>query len=406
MKVLEIGLPAPHETQRLIEADEHRRVVVAAGRRFGKTTLAARKSAKLANDGLRVLYAAPIASQTNAFWDNLVRWLWSGIASGMIYRNETKRFLRWNGSGGTITARTAHLPDHLRGDHADYLILDEYAYQNPDVWNSVGQPMLLDTNGAALFISTANFRNHFFVLALHAMAAEGWAFHKAPSTSNPFLSREALDQLAADMTPEAFKQEVQAEFIEGEGTVFRLVPEDFGPAPESLSLHKGHRAVAGLDWGLINDFTALSIGCATCSRELILERMQGATYPAQIAALASTFRRVMDAELALEILAEANVMGQANIDAMREDGFPVEGIVMTNPVKAAMVQDLRLAFERRAWKWINDLTAWRELEGFEGKLGRTGIVVYNAPPTLHDDTVIARLLMLRKAQAGGFTYVS
>jgi hypothetical protein len=71
--------------------------------------------------------------------------------------------------------------------------------------------------------------------------------------------------------------------------------------------------------------------------------------------------------------------------------------------KPGLVQGLRLAFEQRDWKWVRDDAGWRELEGFEGKVTKTGHITYGAPEALHDDTVVARMLMLQQALTGRMT---
>ena len=47
--------------------------------------------------------------------------------------------------------------------------------------------------------------------------------------------------------------------------------------------------------------------------------------------------------------------------------------------------------------------AWRELEGYEAKVTQQGHISYNAPEALHDDTIVARYLMLHQAKMGQFT---
>lgn len=118
-KLLVVRLPEPHAKQREIEACEAKRVVVKAGRRFGKTTMVARMAVRKANAGRRELYATPIFSQTDVFWELCVKWLWNGIQLGLVTKNETKRTLHFTKSGGRIIGRTASRPDHLRGLYAD-----------------------------------------------------------------------------------------------------------------------------------------------------------------------------------------------------------------------------------------------------------------------------------------------
>ncbi len=399
-KRLILPIPPPHEKQREIEGSPSNRIVVAAGRRFGKTTMVARMAMYASNGGKRVLYAAPIIAQTSAFWDQLMAWLKPAVELGLVYVHETKKLIRFNRSGGTIIAKTASLPDNLRGDFADLLVLDEYAYQEPDVWSKVCQPMLLDTGGRAIFISTANHRNHFYLMAQQAEENKDWEFFSAPSTSNPFLDMDALKQLSTDMTPEAYRQEILGEFVEGLGRVFQLAPFLFVDPPQNFEAHASHRAVAGLDWGLTVDYTAMSVACADCKQELMLLRLKGGSYPLQIVEIGKQLSRFTSAGMDLEVLAESNAMGIANIEAMRELGWIVTAYQMTNALKAELVVALRLVLEQGTWKWVKDVVGWSELEAFEGRTTKGGNVIYGTQYPGHDDTVIARMLMLKESQTG------
>jgi len=398
MKKLVVRLPPPHAKQKLIEACTKKRIVVPTGRRFGKTTLVARKSVQLASAGRKVLYCAPVTSQTDAYWDMCTEWLADAIAINTVNRNLAKRNLTFP-SGGVIAARTAFKPDHLRGDYADYLILDEYAYQNPEIWEKVGAPMLLDNDGDAVFISSPDKRNHFYLLYLKALAdTERWAVFNASSLENPFLSESALEDMMQDMDDIDYRQEILGEFVEGEGSVFSLKPEDFIPA--GTETHEGHRLVAGLDWGRQKDYTCLSIGCATCGIELFLDRFTKVDYPTQ----RDKIKGYLDSfSPDIEILAEANAMGLPNIEQMRQDGIAVQAFDTTNASKAQIVQALRLALNQSSWKWLDIDYARLELEAYEMRVTPAGNVTYNAPTGLNDDSVVARMLMLRQATTGTFT---
>lgn len=370
--------------------------------------MVARMAIKRATDGRRQLYATPIFSQTDVFWELCVKWLWDAIQIGLVVKNDTKRSLTFVRSGGRIIARTASRPDHLRGLYADDLYLDEYAYMDPMIWEQVAQPMLLDNDGNALFVSTGQKRNHFFLLGLVAQQNEDgrWAFFRFPTMENPFLPAEAIAELAKDMTDEDYREEILAEDVEGEGAVFRLYRDDFIPGltiSEILEGHSGHRGVAGLDWGRRHDYTCLSIGCSTCSRELLLKRWQAEDYPTQRDIIKGIIVQLVEGGFPVEILSEENAMGLPNLEQMRQDGVAVNGLMVRNTEKSQLVQGLRLTFEQRTWRWVWDMDGWRELEGYEAKVTPQGHITYNAPEALHDDSIVARYLMLHQAKAGIFT---
>jgi len=394
MKKAILKIPPPHPKQAEIENCPKKRILINAGRRGGKTFMVVRKAVKAASEGKRVLYIAPVVAQTDAFWDYACEWLDPAVAAGLVKKQMQKRTLLFQASGGRIEARTGHKPDHLRGGWGDYVILDEYAYQDPNVWDKVCQPMMLDTDGTAIFISTPDKRNHFYYTYLKALEDPAWAVFTFPSHENPHLSEEALAQLTEDMTDVDYRQEILAEFVPGVGAVFILDPDDF--CNDNGGNHGGHRIVAGLDWGRKQDFTVLSIGCATCHQELALVRTNQIEYHMQRELVKQAIRDYNKVEL----LAEENAMGLPNIEQLILDGIDVIPFNTTNSSKATLVQALRLAFTQHSWKWLDDPIAMRELESYEMTISPSGLARYGAPEGLHDDTVMARMLMLYQANTG------
>ena len=93
-------------------------------------------------------------------------------------------------------------------------------------------------------------------------------------------------------------------------------------------------------------------------------------------------------------------MGEPNIEQLRLDGIDVEPFNTTSSSKAVLVQALRLALTQHDWKWLDIEYATRELESFEMSILPSGVARYGAPEGLHDDTVMARMLMLHQAVTG------
>ena len=393
-----ITLPRPHRKEDEIIKSPAKRKIIVAGRRVGKTTTVAMIASKALLKRRRVLYAAPKQDQTGAFWGYCKGYFADATAAGYIYKNETQCLLEWQ--GGCLRAKTAWDADGLRSDYADLLILDEYALMDPDTWDEVGAPMLLDNNGDAIFVFTPKRRNHAFHLYQRAKAdtTGRWQAWNFSSHDNPYLSAEALAEITAEMTEDAYRQEILAEFLENEGAVFRNIEACMHAPASTLVEHEGHYIVAGVDWGKQNDFTAISIGCATCHQELELDRFNQIDYVFQRGRL----------EVLCEkwhvgwAMAESNAMGEPVIEELQRVGLPVEGFQTTATSKPPLIENLALALEREEWQFLNDSIAKGELEAYERKVSvTTGRSSYSAPEGLHDDTVIARALMLRAAGDGG-----
>jgi hypothetical protein len=209
-----------------------KRKIVKAGRRFGKTIGAARIAVQEFLKGRRILYGAPTVDQLERFWTEVNWSLEDPINTGLYRKNETEHSIELPRTEQRIRAKTMWNADTARGDYADTLILDEFQLMHEDTWDRVGHPMMLDRNGDAVFIFTPpsltsrtaskatdpRHASKMFKKALAEMkqaAAEGrqsfWLAVHATSHDNPILSRDALDEIAGDMTSLAYRQEIMAD---------------------------------------------------------------------------------------------------------------------------------------------------------------------------------------------------
>lgn len=397
-----VQLPHPHPKQRAFLRSPAKRKVIVAGRRGGKTTGVSVIAVEAMLNGRRVLEAAPTQDQTAAFWDACKKAVEPLTDAGICRKNESLRLLEMP-NGGRIRAKTAWDADTLRGDHADLLILDEYSIMNPNTWDEVGAPMLLDNNGDAVFIFTPKRKNHAYLLYLRALSDESgrWGAWQFVSMDNPHLSAEALSEITSDMTDESYRQEILAEFLEGEGAVFRNVRACLtAPKHAAPTDHAGHDIVLGADWGKQQDRTALSVLCADCNQELALDYFRQVDYTLQRGRLAAL--------CALwgvgRVVAESNAMGEPIIEALRTELGEVTVIAFatTAASKPPLIESLALALERAEVRWLDDPIATLELEAYERKVNPlTGRSSYSAPSGMHDDTVMARALALHGARRGG-----
>jgi hypothetical protein len=395
---LTINLHRPHSKQLAFKRSQAKRRVIVAGRRGGKTVGLADIAVEAMLKGRRVLEAAPTADQTIAFWDTVKAALAEPINAGVINKWETTRLVEMK-NGGRIRAKTAHNADGLRGDYADLLILDEFADMDPSAWAQVGAPMLLDNGGDAVFIGTPKRKNHLFAAYQRAISdtTGRWAAFHFTSHDNPYLDAEALDEITFDMTDEDYRQEILAEFLDNEGAVFRNISANMTAPAASPRHHAGHYLVVGVDWGKAQDYTAFSVGCVDCRCEVFRDRFNQIDYTLQRGRLNGVFERWRP----VVILAESNAMGEPIIEQLQADGLPVVKFATTATSKPPLIENMALALEREEWSWQDDPIWTGELEAYERTISpQTGRSRYNAPPGVHDDTVMARCLMLWQATQG------
>lgn len=222
-----ILLRCPHTKQEEIRNSGAKRKIVRAGRRGGKTLIAATICVSKFLDELRPLYATPTTDQLETWWFEVKRALAEPIEAGIYKKNETEHTIEREGTKNRLKGKTAWNADMLRGDYCDFLVLDEYQLMNEDTWEVVGAPMLLDNNGDAMFIYTPpSLHSHsvskardprhaakMFKRAQQDTSGRWHAFHFT-SKDNPYLNKEALHDIIQDMSRLSYRQEILAEDID------------------------------------------------------------------------------------------------------------------------------------------------------------------------------------------------
>jgi predicted phage terminase large subunit-like protein len=198
--------------QQEVWADNTRFKIVAAGRRTGKSRLAAWLlivNALQAERG-HVFYVAPTQGQArDIMWQTLLE-LGNPVISGSHINNLQIKLV----NGATISLKGADRPETMRGVSLKFLVLDEYADMKPDVFEQILRPALADQKGCAMFIGTPMGRNHFYDLYKYAELGDDETYKAWHFTSydNPILDPNEIDTAKKSMSSYAFRQEFMASF--------------------------------------------------------------------------------------------------------------------------------------------------------------------------------------------------
>ena len=349
----------------------------------------------------RIIWGAPTYDQVRIGWDE------TRHATGALARFTQQRMVADFPGGGSILYRSLDDPDNARGHTADGVVIDEIGDVKPSAWYEVLRPMLIDTGGWLWGIGTPKGRNWFFTehIAAHdrkdsacwqvptlGVTIQDGLLQRAPhALENPNIPMSEIEQLWRTLPERTFRQEILAEFIEGEGAVFRNIGSCIhAPMNGNPEEHAGHHIVAGVDWGKHNDYTAISVGCDTCRLEVARDRFNKIDYAFQRARLGVLAER-WKPDL---ILAESNAMGDPIVEQLQRDNLPVMAFETTASSKPPLIENLALALEKAEWQFQGDPVWTAELEAYERTVSaNTGRSSYSAPEGCHDDTVMARALM-------------
>ena len=213
-QVIQAKPPALHEKQiKVLKALKKTRFnVCVAGRRWGKTSLSIVASFEKAMAGEKVWVIFPVYPQAMDSF-RVMKSLARQFPEEYITIREVEKRIEFS-NGGSIQIKSADKPERLRGAGGlSLIVFDEAAYQSKETWETV-RPILSDSLGQALFISTPNGMNWFYELYENAKLKDDWKVHHYPTESNPNIRPEELFQAREELGSLVYAQEFLAEFTE------------------------------------------------------------------------------------------------------------------------------------------------------------------------------------------------
>jgi phage FluMu gp28-like protein len=210
-----------HPKQTEVFNDDHRFKVVAAGRRFGKSRLAAWTLIieALKSKEKDVFYVAPTFQQAKDIMWTVLKELGHEVIK-TVHENTAVITLV---NDRKIYLKGSDRPDTMRGVGLAYVVVDEYADMKPQVFEQILRPALSDVKGGALFIGTPKGRNHFYELYQMAQKDEDedWVSFHFTSFDNPLLDPKEIEAAKKSMSSFSFRQEYLASFEAASSELFK-----------------------------------------------------------------------------------------------------------------------------------------------------------------------------------------
>lgn len=391
---MKIQIPpiAYHDGQKRLLEEKRRFNVVSCGRRWGKTLFGMEQilfERGGAIDGKPVAWFAPTYQLLLEVWKDSERSLSPIIKKANRTENRIELI-----TGGTVDFWTLQDDSAGRGRKYTRIVIDEAAHARylQDAWEKAIAPTLTDYRGEAWFISTPAGHNYFHTLFTNAETRSEWQSWQLPTSVNPHISNEEIENMREQLPERVFRQEYLAEFIADGAGVFRGVDR----APECAWLdsaadtgwHPNPDAyVIGCDWGRHNDFTVFIV--LNQKGELVhLDRFTDIGYELQVGRL----KNLWDRFNRCPILAESNSMGGPLIERLQRERVNVRAFNTTNASKAEAIEALALALENGQLAMPKDDRIdilKRELIAYDQERLPSGQIRYGAPKNQHDDCCMA-----------------
>ncbi|MCC6483812.1 MAG: hypothetical protein IT209_03105 [Armatimonadetes bacterium] len=386
----------------------------ACGRRWGKTEAQAVDAASFAlvHDGSEQIVVAPTYDQASLIARGVERLLLGSPATRTLTQVRRTPYPLITVGRSRISARTADEDGRaLRGHRADRVIVDEAAFVRDSVISEVIQPMLADSDGQLILISTPYGRNLFWKLWSQGASGNPKAAFRFPSSANPHISARYVEEQRERLPERAFRAEYLAEFVDDQAQVFAWTDIqqcfELGRTPHQPSSSvRERRIVAGIDWARYSDWTVCAAVECACDpwRVVALDRFQGLSWQAAVERVAGFLK---DTE-ACAALSDATATGG---DALLEQlcvavagaGCEVDGYVFTSTSKQHLVENLSVVMARGGLalppeELSHSGALIHELKSYQYVQRPGGAVSFGAAPGEHDDCVTALALAVWQAK--------
>lgn len=232
--------------------------IAVIGRQFGKTLLASNVAIYWAlNDPKsNIFFVSPTDNQNLRIYNDIIN---AVIESGCIKSRKMPRggteILFQNGS--KILFRSAMAEDSLRGQPVEYMILDEAAFIKKETIDSILLPMMA-VKGKKMYVSsTPKSKNWVYDWYMKGQTDPKYKSFRFSTYDSPYANEELINMFRESMPDKLFQQEIEAEFIDS-ASVFNNI-RDVMILDRVKTPLAGGEYYAGIDIGIINDATVLSI---------------------------------------------------------------------------------------------------------------------------------------------------
>ena len=388
---MDVTLFTPHSGQEAIingfADSEHKFGVVATGRQFGKSLLAQNLMLYwlLSNQGNKGAWVAPIYNQCKKVFNELAN------ASHQIISKQNKADLSIEFvNGSTLQFLSTDNYNTIRGFSFNFMVVDEAAYVKEEAINEAVFPTLSAIGKKCLIISTPKAKNWFFTWYLRGSNPNHEVISfKGRSVDNPFIDQNFINEQSKTLPDSIFRQEYLSEFTDAGSDVFTNV-DNVCILNGWTEPRNGERYFAGIDFGITNDYSVLSI-VSESGRVCFVERINGTSY----AEIAKRFITSLKKYRITSGYAEVNGPGLPVFELINGEVRALREFNTNNSNKAQGIRTLIYDIQEGVLELPHKdffPHLFNELNAYSYKINATGTISFNAPNGYFDDCVMSLML--------------
>lgn len=378
--------------QRAILNSDARFRTLAAGRRWGKTKVAAHEIVRRAMEPDQMIWwIANTYKNVSRGYREVVNQLPPSLLAkpAPSYTSTTKILQLKNGT--MIEFYSGGSPDSLAGEGVDFVVVDEAALIPDNVWQQLIRPTLMDTGGEAFIISTPRGHNWFWQMwklgQENKAGYESWRF---PQTANPYIPQAETDAAQEELPTIIFRQEIMAEFLAAGASIFGMGLERLDSIVDEIVEPRGNVFV-GIDLAKKQDFTVITADREADGLPCYFERFQDLDWPTQQNRIAYAIQELEETPgvESVTALIDSTGLGDVVYDNLVGAGVDVTPVQFTNQSKEQMARLLAADMEHGRARILGDMR--EEFESYEFTLTPSGRYQFQAASG-HDDMVAAKML--------------
>ena len=374
-----------------VKGDKYKRCVANIARQWGKTTLCKRAALYwgLNFDGCEIGWLAP---ETKHF-SKVIEWfgyLKEETNGEMIKRVDKMSNVVQFFNGSVIRFYSVENHKAIRGQTFDFRIMDEFAFGRFGQLEAIASyQATFAVNGKKDFIvSTPKGKNQMYDVFQTALYREDELAVTAKSEENPFVSRQFLLEMKKQFPDTLYRQEFEAEFIDGTGEVFGDITSNC--TVERYLSESNEPCYLGGDIALGGEDSTTVVVLNSSGSVLTREYWRESNTAVQIAKIKAIARNFNIQGGYIEINTERGIQQSVALE------FPqIKEWMTTRKTKPGMIQNLKKDIEEGNIQLPTpelDPVMYNELTMFGAETMGDGYIKYSHPPGGHDDSVIALAL--------------
>lgn len=398
MKQVDLDVPIPeftlnsHRAQRRVLTDfdnqKYRFFMLNWHRRARKTTLAINLliAEACSKEKSRFGYiTSTYTAAKNIVWRD-PNMLQKYLPADMVVRkNETELYVEFS-NGSILSIHGADNPDSLRGIDFRGVVLDEWAFMSPSVWEEIIRPIIAQSQDRwAMFIFTPNGRNHAFEYWVRHKDNPEWGRYELDVEQSGIIPQEEIVKIKAEIPQRVYAQEFMCVFGDDSSGVFKGVDQcvygQYEPKKPNFTY------VTGVDLAKHEDFTVIQTLCRETRQFVSFRRFNQIEWSIQKEAIIDEVKKYDSL-----CVVDATGVGDPIAEDLIRAGINVKPFKITAQNKKELIDRLAVSIEQRLLTFPANEDLVYELKSFAYSMTDAGNIKFGAPEGMHDDCVISMAL--------------